>query len=62
MSSRLSVDLVQKTARIGVSVLIGASTPTRLAIAWAEAAGITLIGRARGEAFDLYTHPQRIEG
>lgn len=62
MSSRLSVDLVQKTARIGASVLIGASTPTRLAIAWAEAAGITLIGRARGESFDLYTHPQRIEG
>ncbi|WP_090754442.1 formate dehydrogenase accessory sulfurtransferase FdhD [Paracoccus chinensis] len=62
MSSRLSVDLVQKTARIGASVLIGASTPTRLAIAWAEAAGITLIGRARGETFDLYTHPQRIEG
>lgn len=62
MSSRLSVDLVQKTARIGAAVLIGASTPTRLAIAWAEAAGITLIGRARGGAFDLYTHPQRIEG
>ncbi|MBB1490958.1 formate dehydrogenase accessory sulfurtransferase FdhD [Paracoccus sp. MC1862] len=62
MSSRLSVDLVQKTARIGASVLIGASTPTRLAIAWAEAAGITLIGRARGEAFDLYTHPQRMKG
>ncbi|MDO5369232.1 formate dehydrogenase accessory sulfurtransferase FdhD, partial [Paracoccus sp. (in: a-proteobacteria)] len=62
MSSRLSVDLVQKTARIGAPVLIGASTPTRLAIAWAEAAGITLIGRARGEAFDLYTHPQRMKG
>ena len=30
--------------------------------AWAEAAGITLIGRARGEAFDLYTHPQRMKG
>jgi len=62
MSSRLSVDLVQKTARIGAAILIGASTPTRLAIAWAEAAGITLIGRARGDSFDLYTHPQRIEG
>ena len=62
MSSRLSVDLVQKTARIGAPVLIGASTPTRLAIAWAEAAGITLIGRARGDAFDLYTHPQRMKG
>ena len=62
MSSRLSVDLVQKTARIGAAVLIGASTPTRLALAWADAAGITLVGRARGEAFDLYTHPHRIKG
>lgn len=60
MTSRLSVDLVQKTARMGAGVLIGASSPTRLAIAWADAAGITLIGRARGESFDLYTHPQRI--
>ncbi|SEH81261.1 FdhD protein [Paracoccus alkenifer] len=60
MTSRLSVDLVQKTARIGAGLLVGASTPTRLAIDWAEAAGLTLIGRARAGSFDLYTHPQRI--
>ena len=60
MSSRLSVELVQKAARIGSSVIIGASAPTRLALLWAEAAGITLIARARGAAFDLFTHPQRI--
>ncbi len=60
MTSRLSVDLVQKTARIGAALLVGASTPTGLAIDWAEAAGITLIGRARAGSFDLYTHPQRI--
>ncbi|WP_276207417.1 formate dehydrogenase accessory sulfurtransferase FdhD [Paracoccus contaminans] len=62
MTSRLSVDLVQKTARLGAPVLIGAGVPTGLAIAWADAAGITLIGRARGDGFDLFTHPQRIEG
>ena len=44
------------------AVLIGAGVPTRLAIAWAEAAGLTLIGRARGDGFDIFTHPQRIEG
>lgn len=60
MSSRLSVDLVQKAARIGAPILIGASAPTELALAWAEAAGITLIARARGQDFDLFTHPQRI--
>lgn len=63
MSSRLSVDLVQKCARIGAGLLIGASAPTRLAIASAERAGITLIARARDNgSFDLYTHPHRIIG
>ena len=62
MSSRLSVDLVQKAARIGAPVLIGASAPTGLALDWAERAGITLIARARGASFDLYTHPRRIAG
>ena len=62
MSSRLSVDLVQKAARIGAPVLIGASAPTGLALAWADRAGITLIARARGDTFELYTHPSRIAG
>ena len=62
MSSRLSVDLVQKAARIGAPVLIGASAPTGLALDWAGRAGLTLIARARGDAFDLYTHPRRIAG
>nr|HRO16009.1 formate dehydrogenase accessory sulfurtransferase FdhD [Paracoccus sp. (in: a-proteobacteria)] len=60
VTSRLSVDLVQKTARMGAPVLIGAGVPTRLAIAWADAAGLTLIGRARGDCFDIFTHPHRI--
>ena len=60
MSSRLSVDLVQKAARIGAPVLIGASAPTGLALDWADRAGITLIARARGDSFDLYTHPRRL--
>lgn len=62
MSSRISVDLVQKAARLGAPVLIGASAPTALALDWAQRAGITVIGRARGETFDLYTHPHRIVG
>lgn len=62
MSSRLSVDLVQKAARIGAPILIGASAPTGLALDWATRAGITLIARARGQTFDLHTHPRRIAG
>lgn len=62
MSSRLSVDLVQKAARIGAPILIGASAPTGLALDWADRAGITLIARARDTDFELHTHPRRITG
>lgn len=60
LTSRLSVDLVQKAAMIGAPVLIGAAAPTALAVAEAEAAGLTLIGRARGQGYDIFTHPGRI--
>ncbi len=58
LTSRLSVDLVQKAAMIGARVLIGASAPTALAVSEAEAAGITLIARVRGASFEVYSHPQ----
>lgn len=60
LTSRLSVDLVQKAAMIGASTLIAASAPTALALAEAEAAGLTLIARARGDDYTIYSHPQRI--
>jgi FdhD protein len=60
LTSRLSVDMVQKAAMIGAPVVIAASAPTSLALASAEAAGLTLISRARGARFDLHTHPERM--
>jgi FdhD protein len=60
MSSRLSVELVQKVAAIGAPVLIGVSAPTALAVRVAEQAGIALIGVARDDGFELFTHPERI--
>ncbi|WP_372840885.1 formate dehydrogenase accessory sulfurtransferase FdhD, partial [Phaeovulum sp.] len=57
LTSRLSVDLVQKAAMIGARVLIGASAPTALAVTEAEAAGITLVARVRGASFEVYSHP-----
>jgi FdhD protein len=62
ITSRVSIDLVQKTATLGAPVLIAASAPTAQAVQMAEAAGITLIGLARGEGFDCFTHPGRIGG
>ena len=60
MTSRLSVELVQKCAVAGVPVLIAVSAPTGAAVRLAREAGITLAAFARGGGFDLYSHPHRI--
>jgi len=60
LTSRVSVEMVQKTAIIGAGVLVAVSAPTALAIRTAEAAGITLIAVARGRDFEIFTHPGRI--
>ena len=60
LTSRVSVELVQKAAAMGAPVLAAVSAPTALALRVAEAAGITVIGIARGAAFELFTHPDRI--
>ncbi|KGM88811.1 formate dehydrogenase family accessory protein FdhD [Roseovarius mucosus DSM 17069] len=60
MTSRLSVELVQKCALAGIPALIAVSAPTGAAVRLAEEAGITLAAFARGGGFDLFSHPQRI--
>ncbi|OOY12682.1 sufurtransferase FdhD [Thioclava marina] len=60
MTSRLSVELVQKCAFAGIPILIAVSAPTGAAVRLAEQAGITLAAFARGGGFELYSHPNRI--
>ena len=60
MTSRLSVELVQKCALAGCPAIIAVSAPTAHALRLAERAGITLIAFARGNGFDIYSHPDRI--
>jgi FdhD protein len=60
LSSRVSVEMVQKAASLGAAVIAAISAPTSLAIETADRAGITLIGIARADGFDLFTHPTRI--
>ena len=60
LTSRLSVELVQKAAAIGIPVLIAVSAPTALAVRTAEAAGITLVAVARKDGFEVFANPQRI--
>ncbi|CAN5324814.1 formate dehydrogenase accessory sulfurtransferase FdhD [soil metagenome] len=60
LTSRVSVEMVQKTAAIGASVMVSVSAPTALAVKMAEKANITLAAIARSDGFEVYTHPDRI--
>jgi FdhD protein len=60
MTSRLSVELIQKTAKLGSAVLVGISAPTALAIDMAERAGMSLVALARGEDYEIFTGSGRI--
>ncbi|WP_025035151.1 formate dehydrogenase accessory sulfurtransferase FdhD [Bradyrhizobium sp. DOA9] len=60
LTSRVSVEMVQKTAAIGAPMMVAVSAPTALAVRMAEAAGITLIAIARQDGFEVFSHGGRI--
>ncbi len=60
MTSRVSVELVQKASQIGAGLLVAISAPTTLAIETADAAQLTLVAVARDDGFEVFTHPRRI--
>jgi len=60
ITSRVSVDMVQKAVIAGTGLLIAVSAPTALAVRTAEAAGLTLVGLARGADFEIFTRTNRI--
>jgi FdhD protein len=60
ITSRVSVEMVQKAAIMGTSIIVAVSVPTALAVRTAEAAGITLIAVARDDGFEVFTHSRRI--
>jgi FdhD protein len=60
LTSRVSVEMVQKAAAIGAPLMVAVSAPTALAVRMADAAGITLAAIARHDGFEVFTHPSRI--
>lgn len=60
ITSRVSIDLVQKVAALGAGMLIAVSAPTAAAVEMAERLGLTLIALARAERFEVFSHPDRI--
>jgi len=60
LSSRISIELVQKSAMMGAAIIVAVSAPTALAVRIANATGLTLVGIARDDGFEVFTHPERI--
>jgi FdhD protein len=60
LTSRVSVEMLQKAAMIGAPEVITVSAATTLAIQTAEEAGITLLAIARDDGYSVFTHPYRI--
>jgi FdhD protein len=62
LTSRVSIEMVQKSAAIGAPVIVAVSAPTALAVRMAEACGMTLVAIARKDGFEVFTHPHRVVG
>lgn len=59
-TGRISSEMLQKAVRMGAKVIASRTSPSSLSIELAEAWGITLIGYARRNRFNLYASPERI--
>ena len=61
VSGRVSFEIVQKAAVAGIPILCAVSAPSSLAVAAADRLGQTVVGFLRGDRFNVYTHPERID-
>jgi FdhD protein len=61
VSGRASFELVQKALAAGVPIFCAVSAPSSLAVALAHEFGMTLVGFLRGQRFNLYAGPERVD-
>lgn len=59
-TGRISSEMLQKSSRMKASIVISRTSPSSLSIELAEKWGLTLIGYARRNRFNIYSHPERI--
>ena len=61
ITSRASYEMVQKSATVGVSLLVAFSAPTAFAVRLAKRSGLTLVAFARADKHVVYAHPHRLK-
>lgn len=62
LSGRAPSDMVKKLMSAGVKMAVSVSAPTYDSVRLAQAAGITLIGFARGSRMNIYSNAYRVTG
>ncbi len=61
VSGRVSYEIVQKAAVAGIPVLCAVSAPSSLAVDAARRVSQTVVGFLRGDRFNVYTVPERVD-
>jgi len=59
-TGRISSEMLQKSQRMGASIVISRTSPSSMSVELAEKYGVTLIGYAKRHRFNVYTHGERI--
>jgi len=59
-SGRISSEILIKTAKLGIPVLVSHSAPTDMAVEIARKIDMTLIGFTRGARFNVYSGDFRL--
>lgn len=59
-SGRISSEMVNRAARMGIPITISRTSPTSLSVQLAQEWGVTLIGYTRRRSFRVYTGAERV--
>lgn len=60
LSGRISFELVQKSIRAGIYIIVAVGAPSGLAVKLAKNNKVTIIGFLKKDSFNVYSHPERI--